>query len=138
MLRKAVLLSVKDRFIDTEIEPPFKIGKGIRLESVADPGLTMSLVVIPPGGRNRRQYHVNCDAGMYIVKGPLKMFVGPDHEMEEFIVETGDLLFAPKGTIHGLANPSETEPAEMVTCYGGVGHQKEAGTVFIEPRWDKK
>jgi uncharacterized RmlC-like cupin family protein len=137
-MRQAKIIKFKDRMPDPNYEPPLLPGRGIWSESVENPNLTLSRVVIPPGARNQRHYHVNCDAGMYIVKGPLKMFIGPDHEREEFVAETGDFLFAPKGAIHGLANPSETEPAEIVTCYGGVGHQKEAGTVFIEPRWDKK
>ena len=137
-MRQAKIIKFKDKMPDPNYEPPLLPGRGIWSESVENPGLTLSRVVIPPGARNQRHYHVYCDAAMYIVKGPLKMLIGPDHEMEEVIAESGDFLFAPKGVIHGLINPSRTESAEMVTCYGGVGHQKEAGTVFMEPRWDKK
>jgi uncharacterized RmlC-like cupin family protein len=137
MVRKAVLVSAKDKFIDTEYEPPFKIGRGIWSESVEEPGLTMSLVVIPPGGRNRRQYHVNCDAGMHILKGRLKVFLGSNLDLKEGIAEEGDFVFIPKGTIHGLMNCSDTEPAEIISCYGDVGHKKEAGTFYVEPAWEK-
>jgi len=75
---------------------------------------------------------------MYVVKGPVIMFYGPDHEMEEVIAEAGDFFFIPIGAIHGLENPSKTGPADIVTFSGGVGHQKEAGTICVEPRWDKK
>jgi uncharacterized RmlC-like cupin family protein len=101
---------------------------------VENPGLTLSRV-IPPGPEI--SLYIHCDAVCILLESR-EMLIGPDHEMEEVIAEAGDFLFAPKGVIHGLMNPSKTEPAEMVTCYGGVGHQKEAGTVFIEPRWDKK
>ncbi len=57
--------------------------------------------------------------------------------MEEAIAEPGDFAFVPAGVIHGLMNLSDTEPAELISCYS-VGHRKDAGTVFIEPRWDKK
>jgi uncharacterized RmlC-like cupin family protein len=137
MVRKAVLVSVKDTFIDTEYDPPCKIGRGIWSESVEKPGLTMSLVVIPPGGRNRRQYHVNCDAGMHILKGCLKVFIGSNLDWKEGLAEEGDFVFIPKGTIHGLMNGSDTEPAEIISCYGGVGHMKEAGTFYVEPAWEK-
>ena len=133
MIIKAVLLSVKDRFIDTETEPPFKIGRGIWSKSVEKPGLTMSLVVIPPGGRNRRQYHVNCDAGMHILKGRLRVFLGSNLDLKEDIAEEGDFIFIPRGTIHGLMNDSATEPAEIISCFGGIGHTKEAGTFYVEP-----
>jgi uncharacterized RmlC-like cupin family protein len=137
-MRQAKIIKSKDKMPDPNYEPPILPGRGIWSESVENPGLTLSRVVIPPGARNQRHYHIHCDVGMHIVRGPLKMFIGPDHELEEVIAETGDFFFVPKGVIHGLENLSETEPAEMANCYGGVGHQKEAGTVFIEPRWDKK
>ena len=137
-MRQPKIIKWKDKMPDPNYEPPLQPGRGIWSESVENPNLTLSRVVIPPGARNQRHYHVNCDAGMYILRGRLKMFFGPDHEMEEVIVEPGDFAFAPAGVIHGLTNLSDTEPAELVSCYGGVGHQKEAGTIFIEPRWDKK
>ncbi len=137
MARKAVLVRSNDKFIDTEYEPPLKIGRGIWSESVENPGMTMSCVVIPPGARNQRHYHVNCDAGMHVLKGRLKIFLGPDHELKEGIAEEGDFVFIPKGTIHGFMNLSDTEPAEIIGCYGGVSHKKEAGTFYIEPVWNK-
>ena len=132
MGRKAVLVRVKDKFIDTESEPPLRIGRGIGSESVEKPGLTMSLVVIPPGGRNRRQYHVNCDSGIHVLKGRLVVSLGSNIDLKEGIVEEGDFVFIPKGTIHGLMNCSDTEQAEIISCQGGIGHKTEAGTFYVE------
>ena len=137
MMGKATLIRSADKFLDTKYEPPLKIGRGIWSESVENPHLTMSRVVIPPGARNQRHYHIHCDAGMHILKGRLKIFLGPDHDLREGIAEEGDFIFVPKGVIHGLMNLSDTEPSEMVACYGGVGHKKEAGTFYIEPPWSK-
>ena len=137
MNRKAVLVCSKDKYIDTEYEPPLKIGRGIWSESVENPQMTMSRVVIPPGARNQRHFHTNCDAGMHILKGRLKMFFGPDYDLAEGIAEEGDFVFVPKGIIHGMMNLSDAEPAEIVACYGnGVGHKKDAGTVYMEPPMD--
>ena len=97
--------------------------------------MMMARVVIPPGGRNQRHYHVETDAGMHILKGRLKMFLGPDHEMREVVAEEGDFVFAPRGEIHGLMNLSNTEPAELVATYNSVGTLEEAQTVFLEPLW---
>ena len=72
---------------------------------------------------------------MYVLKGRLKMFAGPDHEMKEDIVEAGEFFFVPAGEIHGLMNMSETEAAEIVSAYGGAGSFQEAQTVFVEPPW---
>ena len=121
---------------DLRYEPPLSIGWGIDSSTVERPRLTMSRTVIPPGGRNQRHYHVKCDAGMHILRGSLRYFFGPSHEQIEAIAEAGDFIFIPQGEIHGLMNVSDTEPAEIVTCYGGAGSKDEAQTVFVEPPWD--
>jgi uncharacterized RmlC-like cupin family protein len=72
---------------------------------------------------------------MYILKGRLKMFFGPDHEQEEVVVQAGDYAFVPQGVIHGLMNLSNTESAELVGCTGGAASWEEAETVFVEPPW---
>jgi len=138
MKRKAVLVRSNDKFIDTEYEPPLKIGWGVWSETVEKPGMTMSHVVIPPNARNQRHYHVNCDAAMHVLKGRLKIFLGPDPELKEGIAEEGDFIFIPKGMIHGFMNLSDSESAEIINCYGGVSHKKAAGTFYIEPVWNNK
>jgi uncharacterized RmlC-like cupin family protein len=108
---------------------------GIENKTVESPRMTMQHSVIPPGDRNQRHYHINADAGMYIIKGRLRMFFGPAHDSEEVIVEAGDFAFVPAGVIHGLMNLSDTEEAELVATYGGVGSKEEAGVELVEPRW---
>lgn len=129
----ATVIRAQNKFLDTVYEPPLKIGRGIWSESVENPHLTMSRVVIPPGAKNQRHYHVHTDAGMHVLKGRLKMVFGPDYNKKEIIAEAGDFVLVTAGEIHGLQNMSDTEPAEIVACYGGIGHKKEAGTVYIEP-----
>jgi uncharacterized RmlC-like cupin family protein len=109
---------------------------GIDSSTVGNPKMTMQYSVVPPKARNQRHYHVTCDAGMYILKGRLRMFFGPDHAQQEAIAEPGDFVFIPQGEIHGLENLSDTEPAELIACYGGVGSKEEAQVIFMEPRWD--
>jgi uncharacterized RmlC-like cupin family protein len=118
-------------------EPPLRTKAGINTKTVGETKLAMNHVIIPPGGRNQRHYHIQCDAGMYILKGRVKMFFGPDHEAKEEVLEAGEFFFVPKGEIHGLMNLSDTEPAEMVSAYGGAGSFQEAKTVFVEPSWEK-
>jgi quercetin dioxygenase-like cupin family protein len=132
MSRKAVLVRCKDKITDTEHEPPFQVGRGICSETVEKSSMIMSHVVIPPGGRNRRQYHVNCDSGIHVLKGRLVVSLGSNIDLQEGIVEEGDFVFIPKGTIHGLKNYSDTEQAEMIRCQAGIGHKNEAGTFYVE------
>ena len=95
----------------------------------------MGYNMIPPGARNQRHYHVNTAAGQHVVKGRLRMFIGPDHDMKEIDVEEGDFVYVPRGEIHGLMNLSDTEPAELVATYCDVGSVEESGTIYVEPPW---
>ena len=135
-MTKVRIIRPGDRNVDLKYEPPLSIGKGIESATVGVPiKMSMARVVIPPGGRNQRHYHINTDTGFHLLKGRLKWFLGPDHEMEEVIVEAGDFIFTPRGQIHGLMNLSDTEEAELVSSYNSVGSKEEAETVFIEPVW---
>jgi uncharacterized RmlC-like cupin family protein len=109
---------------------------GIDRTTVENPKMTMQYSVVPPKARNQRHYHVTCDAGMYILKGRLRLFFGPDPLQEEAVVEPGDFVFIPQGEIHGLENLSDTEPAELIATYGGAGSKEEAQVIFMEPRWN--
>ena len=109
---------------------------GIDRTTVENPKMTLQVSVIPPAARNQRHYHVTCDAGMYILKGRLRLFFGPEHAQQEAVVEPGDFVFVPQGEMHGLQNLSDTEPAELVACYGGAGSKEEAQAILVEPRWD--
>src|SRR4030042_3746060 len=135
-MTKARLIRPKDVKIDLESEPPLNVGLGIRSETVWTPiGMTMARVVIPPGARNQRHFHVKTDAGMHLLKGRLKMFFGPNHDMTEAVAEAGDFVFVPRGEIHGLMNLSNSESAEIVATYNSVGTLEEAQTVYLEPVW---
>ena len=136
-MRKAKVVRDKDVEWEPGQEPPLRSKKGIGSKTVDSPHLKMNHVLIPPGARNQRHYHVNCDAGMFVLKGRLKIFIGPSHEMEETIAEEGDFVFVPAGAIHGLMNLSNTEPAELVSTKPNVSHSEQEGTMFVEPRWDK-
>ena len=135
-MRKGKIVRAKDVQFIGGYEPPLRHQTGINKDTVDNPCMTIGHVVIPPRGRTQRHYHMNCDAAGYIIKGRVRMFWGPDHDMEEFIGEAGDFFFNPRGVIHGLENLSDTEPLEMMGSYCGVSHNKEAGTIFVEPPWE--
>jgi uncharacterized RmlC-like cupin family protein len=133
----ATVVKRKNLKADLEYEPPLNIGFGLNTETCEDTVLTMGHTIIPPGGRNQRHYHKNTAAGMYIMKGRLRIFVGPDIDLQEIDVEPGDFVYAPRGEIHGLLNLSDTEPAELIFTYSSARNKKEAGTIYIEKPWKK-
>jgi len=132
-MRKAKVIRGEKLEFEKGYEPPLTAKRGICSRTVENPMMTVTHVIIPPGGRNQRHYHVRFDAGMYLLKGRLRCFIGPDHEMEEFVVEPGDFVFVPRGEIHGLMNLSDTETAELIAVEAIVGNIRKEDTVLVEP-----
>ena len=72
---------------------------------------------------------------MFLLKGSLKIFFGPDYEMEEILAKEGGFVSVPAGVIHGFMNISRTESVELVTTKNNVSSGKEGETVFVKPPW---
>lgn len=121
---------------DKRYQPPLTVGWGIDKKTVPGVKNTMAKSIVPPGGRNQRHFHISTDALWYILKGRLKIFYGPDHELKEAVIEAGDFVYIPHGEIHGLINLSNEETAELIAVYGGVGSKEEAQIVYIEKPWE--
>ena len=111
---------------------PASYARGICSDTVENPPMVMTLITLPPGQRIRRHYHVKGDFGVYILKGSMRVFLGPDNDIEEATAEAGDYIFAPQGTVHAYLNLSNTEPCEYITVCVGIGDIKEAGHVWVE------
>ena len=117
---------------DIEYADPLITGFGINGETVDNPGMVMGSSIMPPGGWNRRHYHVNADVAMYKIKGHDKLLIGPDHQIEELDFKAGDFVFIPKGEIHGAIN-IDNEEGLLVFCYPGINSHAEGIKVYVEP-----
>jgi len=113
---------------DTTYEPPLMIAWGVDESTTGTKTITMGRTIIPPGGRNQRHYHANCDAAFFVRKGTIKVFIGD--EKKEYIVPENHIVFSPAGGIHGLLNMSNTDAAELIFTYGNCPSRQAAGTVF--------
>ncbi len=129
----AVILCTEQLRADLDYEKGLNIRFGINDASCGSRELTMGYTVVPPGVRNPAHYHEHAEAGLYILSGRLKVYVGEDREAT--IVGPGTFLYVPKGEIHGLENESATEPATLVFAYGNVPNKDKAGTTFVEEPW---
>lgn len=131
---------IKSKSIDPDLtyEPPLVIGFGVSDKTTGSHQLTMGHTIIPPRGKNPRHFHAACDAAFFIIKGKLKLYFGPDHNIQTAYAEAGDFVWMSQGEIHGLENESDTETAELVFTYPGVGNKEEAITVFVEPKEEPK
>ncbi len=116
-----------------DYESSLKVRQGISSKTVESPRISMSRGLIPAGFRNEFHYHPNSDVGIHVLKGGLKALLGPDDQREEVILEEGDFLFIPAGTIHAFMSVSDTEPVEFVNAKS-VSDTKGPGHVHADSR----
>lgn len=114
-----------DREIMTTQRLPYFIG--ISGQTVGAQGLSMHLVVIPPGARAEPHRHVGYETGIYVLEGKVLTRWGPALE-HETVSEPGDFLFVPPGVPHEAINLSATEPARAV-----VARNHPAEQDLVEP-----
>jgi uncharacterized RmlC-like cupin family protein len=120
---------------DVTYEPPLRIGFGINDRTVPGAKATMGRTVLVPGaGPNPTHYHAANDVCWYILYGRIRAcFARSDgSDRRDAILEGGDFVYIPAGTIHVIANASQTEEAALVFCYIGVGSVEKAGTVWLD------
>ena len=83
---------------------------GISKETVGAKGLSMNLVVIPPGASPKAHYHKDFETAIYLLKGRVETRFG-ENLKESIINEEGDFVYIPPGVPHKPVNLSKTEPA---------------------------
>ena len=95
---------------------------GIFGQTVHAAGLSMHLVVIPPGGRAVPHIHVGYGTGIYVLVRRVCTRWGAElgHEV---VSEAGDFLFVPPGVPHEAINLNATEPARAVVARNNPAEQ---------------
>ena len=97
-----------DRAVDTLQRLPYFLG--VSGSTVGATGLSMHLVVIPPGARAEPHVHVGYETGIYVIAGRVETRYG-EGLTQSIVSEPGDFLFVPPGVPHEAINLSATEPA---------------------------
>jgi uncharacterized RmlC-like cupin family protein len=96
---------------------------GISGATAGTTGLSMNLVVIPPGASATPHFHRDYETAIYILKGRVKTFYGKGLK-KSIINETGDFLFIPPGVPHQPFNLSDTEAAEAIVARNDPNEQE--------------
>jgi len=109
-----------DREVLTSQRLPYFIG--ISGDTVGATGLSMHLVVIPPGARSEPHFHVHHETAIYVLQGRVQTFFGPDLA-QSVISEAGDFLFVPPDTPHVAVNLSSTEAARAIVSRNDPAEQ---------------
>jgi uncharacterized RmlC-like cupin family protein len=100
---------------------------GISGSTVGATGLSMHLVVIPPGAQAEPHIHIGYETGTYVLEGKVLTRWGNALE-NEVVSQAGDFLFVPPGVPHEAVNLSVTEPARAV-----VARNHPAEQDLVEP-----
>ena len=109
-----------DREVMSRQRLPYFIG--ISGSTVGSEGLSMHVVVIPPGARADPHLHVCYETCIYLLQGRGLTRWGARLE-NEVVSEAGDFLFVPSGVPHEAINLSATEPARAVVARNDPAEQ---------------
>ena len=107
-LKGRVVTVRPEESIATKQKLPYFVG--ISQETVGAKGLSMNMVVIPPGGSPKAHYHKDFETAIYLLKGRVETWFGKNLK-ESMINEEGDFVYIPPGVPHKPINLSETETA---------------------------
>lgn len=88
---------------------------GISADTVGSTGLSMSLVVVPPGAVSEVHYHDGYETAIYVLAGQVETRYGSGLE-KRVVSGPGDFLFVPPGVPHQALNLSDREPARAVVA----------------------
>jgi uncharacterized RmlC-like cupin family protein len=109
-----------DRSVATLQRLPYFIG--VSGSTVQATGLSMHLVVIPPGARAEPHIHVGYETGIYVIEGRVETRYG-EGLAESVVSEAGDFLFVPPGVPHEAINLSASEPARAIVARNDPAEQ---------------
>ena len=107
---------------------------GISAETVGAKGLSMNLVVIPPGAAAEPHFHTGFESAVYVLEGRVETRYGPGLEAS-VITETGDFLFIPPDVPHQPINLSATEAARAIVVRNDPNEQEHV--ILYEPGHDE-
>ena len=101
---------------------------GVSGASTGARGISMNLVIVPPGGAAEPHSHRGFETAVYVVRGQVDVRHGPRLDESTFI-ETGDFLYMPADMPHQPVNLSATEPAVCVVARNDA-HEQESVEIF--------
>lgn len=112
--RTADIITIRpDTCVETVQKLPYFLG--ISGETAGAKGLSMHLVVIPPGAIAAPHYHQNFETAIYVLEGSVETRYGQSLEKVS-INHAGDFVFIPPGVPHTAKNLSPTEAARAIVA----------------------
>jgi len=110
-----------DKEIMTRQRLPYFVG--VSAETVGAQGLSMHMVVIPPGARAEPHLHEGYETAIYVLQGRVETRYG-EALSQSVVNEAGEFLFIPPGVPHEAINLSDTEPARAIVARNDAREQE--------------
>ena len=88
---------------------------GISEATAGAKGISMNLVIIPPGAAAKPHIHRGYESAIYLLEGRVETRYGPGLS-KSMINEAGDFIFIPADVPHQPFNLSATEPARAIVA----------------------
>jgi len=120
MSKKTVQVVRPDQEVETLQRLPYFLG--ISGQTVGASGLSMHLVVIPPGAKADPHIHVGYETAIYVLEGMVLTRWGENLE-NEVISTNGEFLFIPPDVPHDATNLSQTESARAIVARNDPAEQ---------------
>ena len=95
---------------------------GISGQSAGARGLSMHMVVIPPGARAEPHAHRGHETAIYVLEGRVETRYGAGLA-QSVVSEAGDFLFIPPDVPHEAINLSATEPGRAIVARNDPAEQ---------------
>ncbi|NMF87874.1 cupin domain-containing protein [Aromatoleum petrolei] len=118
---RTVVAQRPDREIATRQRLPYFVG--ISGDSAGSRGLSMHLVVIPPGGVAAPHRHRGYETAIYVLEGCVETRFGPGLR-ERVVSSAGEFLFIPPDVPHQARNLSDVDPARAIVARNDPAEQE--------------
>ena len=96
---------------------------GISEATAGAKGISMNLVIIPPGGAAIPHLHRGFETAIYIINGRVETRYGPGLT-DSIINQAGDFLYIPADLPHQPINLSKSEPALAIVSRNDPNEQE--------------
>ncbi len=118
--RRIIVVSAPAEIVSQQRLPQFV---GISGDTAGAKGLSMNLVVIPPGAAAVPHTHAGYESAVYLLEGRVETRYGEGLK-QSVIMEAGDFLFIPPKVPHQPVNLSDTEPARAIVSRNDPDEQE--------------
>lgn len=121
-MRTAEIITVRpEQDVDTKQRLPYFVG--ISGATAGSTGLSLNLVVIPPGARAEPHLHLGFETAIYLLQGEVETRYG-ENLSRTVVNRPGDFVYIPADLPHQAINCSATEPAIAIVARNDADEQE--------------